>query len=127
MYAIVVVSHTAALTLGEKTMAHIQYVEFHNFDVDCSVISVEDYEVLEIMQNSDISFEDLCKAYFENNSNEEERRELISELKAISSFMELNAYEVKDWIREQRDIPVLTDVLLTVTETLARRAESRSQ
>jgi len=108
-------------------MAHIQYVEFHNFDVDCSVISVEDYEVLEIMQNSDISFEDLCKAYFENNSNEEERRELISELKAISSFMELNAYEVKDWIREQRDIPVLTDVLLTVTETLARRAESRSQ
>ena len=36
-------------------------------------------------------------------------------------------YEVKDWIREQRDITVLTDTLLTLTETLTRRAEALSQ
>ena len=52
-------------------MATITYLGLDDVEVDCSVISGEEGEILEIMQNSDISFEDLCKAYFEMDFNED--------------------------------------------------------
>ena len=108
-------------------MATITYLGLDDVEVDCSVISGEEGEILEIMQNSDISFEDLCKAYFEMDFNEDERKELIRELQSIGGSSELTMYEVKDWIREQRDIKVLTDTLVTLTETLTRRAQILSE
>lgn len=108
-------------------MAEINYVEFHNFEVDCSEISGDITDISVIMQNSDVSLSDLVQSHFSYGANEGERKDLIHELQSMGGSTETNLHTIKEWIREQRDITVLTEALLTVTSTLARRAETLSQ
>lgn len=108
-------------------MALITYLEVNDIDIDVSNLSCDVDEVLEICERNDISLSDIVQSHFLYGANDEERKDLIIELQSMGRSTEIDLYTIKEWLREQRDIPVLTDALLTVTETLARRAESLSQ
>ena len=108
-------------------MAEVNYVEVRNIEVDTSEIRCEVDEVLEICERNDISLSDLVNSYFQHGANDEYRTDLIFELQSMGRSTEIDLDTVKEWIREQWNISVLTDALLTVTETLARRAEALSR
>ena len=65
-------------------MVQINYVEFHNFEVDCSEISGDETDISVIMQNSDVSILDLCESEFGYDQNTAQRDELIAYLSDLA-------------------------------------------
>lgn len=109
-------------------MAYINYVEFHNFEVDCSEISGDIVDIKVIMQNSDILLEDLCKSYFEMDFNETERDELADYLNGLIDNQSLMmSTTVKNWIDGCEDFEILLELMSTVTAKLFRVSQSRGQ
>ena len=114
-------------TLGEN-MAHINYVEFHNFEVDCSEISGDATDISVIMQNSDVSILDLCEIEFGSYCNETERDELADYLNGlIDNQTVMMSTTVKNWIEGCEDFEILLELMSTVTTKLFRVAQSRGQ
>lgn len=113
-------------------MAFTSYLKVHDVDLEAGNISCDVNEVLEICEGNNISLSDIVHSYFLYGAtgfvpNDEEREALIIELQSMGRSTEIDLDTVKEWIREQWNISVLTDTLLTVTETLARRAEALSR
>ena len=109
-------------------MAHINYVEFHNFEVDCSEISGDANDINEIMQNSDVSILDLCESEFGYDQNTAERDELIARLNDLAGHPTGSDSEaIKNWITECNDFEILLELMSTVTANLFRVAQSRGQ
>ncbi len=108
-------------------MAFTSYLEVHDVDLEAGNVSCDVNEVLEICEGNNISLSDIVHSYFLYDANDEEREALIIELQSMGRSTEIDLDTVKKWIREQWNISVLTDALLTVTETLARRAEALSR
>lgn len=106
-------------------MAEINYVEFHNFEVDCSEISGDATDISVIMQNSDVSILDLCESEFGYDQNTAERDELIAYLGGLAGHC--NSEVIKNWITECNDFEVLLELMSTVTANLFRVAQSRGQ
>lgn len=110
-------------------MAGINYVEFHNFEVDCSEISGDESEILEIMRNSDVSIQNLCEAEFSSGLNIEERDELIEFFTNLSGeeLNDFNSESITKWIAHCEDFEILLDLLSAVTVNLYRVIRSRGQ
>lgn len=108
-------------------MAEITYLEVNDVEIDVSNLNCDVDEVLEICERNDIALTDIVQTHFLYGANDEERKDLILELQSMGNSNEITLYTIKEWIREQRDIKVLTETLLTITETLAHRAETLSQ
>jgi hypothetical protein len=116
-----------AAQLWENTMAEINYVEFHNFEVDCSEIRGDESEILEIMQNSDVSIQNLCESKFGYNLDDvEERDELIRYLNEVSgNSADFDVERLKGWLDyECNDFEILLELLSLVTANLFRVATS---
>lgn len=109
-------------------MAHINYVEFHNFEVDCSEISGDATDISVIMQNSDVSILDLCESEFGYDQNTAERDELIAYLGGLAGHLAVYDSEtIKHWIANCDDFEILLELMSTVTANLFRVAQSRGQ
>ena len=108
-------------------MATINYVEFHNFEVDCSEITGDESEILEIMQQSDISIRDLCESKFGYNLDDrEERDELIRYLNEVSgNSVGLDSESITNWIARCEDFEILLDLMSAVTGKIYRVIKSR--
>ncbi len=109
-------------------MVQLNYVEFHNFEVDCSEISGDATDINVIMQNSDVSILDLCESEFGYEQNAGERDELIAYLSALAGHPTgFNSEAIKNWITECNDFEILLELMSTVTANLFRVAQSRGQ
>ena len=115
-------------------MAEINYIEFHNFQVDCNEIVVMDKdEISVIMHNSDVSLRDLCESEFgchpiEQRVHTEERDELIAYLNELAGRPTFHDSEtIKDFIARCNDFEILLELMSTVTANLFRVAQSRGQ
>ena len=113
-------------------MAGISYVEFHNFEVDCSEITGDESEILEIMRNSDVSIQNLCESKFEYNLDDvEERDELAKYLNDLIGNEDedrlVMSSTVKEWISGCEDFETLLHISSIVTENLFRVIKSRGQ
>tara|TARA_A100000172_G_scaffold81001_2_gene72348 strand:+ start:2434 stop:2814 length:381 start_codon:yes stop_codon:yes gene_type:complete len=121
-----------AAQLWEITMAEINYVEFHNFEVDCSEIRGDESEILEIMQNSEVSIQNLCESKFGYNLDDvEERDELAKYLNDLIGNEDedrlVMSSTVKEWISGCEDFETLLHISSLVTENLFRVIKSRGQ
>lgn len=111
-------------------MAEINYVEFHNFEVDCSEISGDATDISVIMQNSDVSILDLCESEFGHDQNTAERDEIIAYLGGLAGHFtgsDSDSEAIKNWITECNDFEILLELMSTVTANLFRVAQSRGQ
>tara|TARA_B100000900_G_scaffold137408_1_gene116355 strand:- start:1688 stop:2077 length:390 start_codon:yes stop_codon:yes gene_type:complete len=124
-----------AAQLWERNMAEINYVEFHNFEVDCSEITGDPTDIAVIMQNSDVSLRDLCESEFGCHPNAlgchpntEERDELIAYLNELAGRPTFHdSGTIKDFIARCNDFEILLELMSTVTANLFRVAQSRGQ
>jgi len=117
-----------AAQLWEINMAHINYVEFHNFEVDCSEISGDATDISVIMQNSDVSILDLCESEFGHDQNTAERDELIAYLVELAGNHAVYDFEkIRHWIGDCEDFETLIDLMATVTATLYSVIRSRGR
>ena len=118
-----------AAQLWEIIMATINYVGFDNFEVDCSEITGDENEILEIMQQSHISIQNLCDAKFGYNLDDvEERDELIRYLNEVSgNSVDLNSQSIRNWIARCEEFEILLDLMTAVTVNLYRVIRSRGQ
>ena len=109
-------------------MVQINYVEFHNFEVDCSEISGDETDISVIMQNSDVSILDLCESEFGYDQNTAERDEIIAYLGGLAGHLAVYDSEtIKHWIANCDDFEILLELMSTVTANLFRVAQSRGQ
>ncbi len=109
-------------------MVQINYVEFHNFEVDCSEISGDETDISVIMQNSDVSILDLCESEFGYDQNTAQRDELIAYLSDLAGHPTgFNSEAIKNWITKCDDFEILLELMSTVTANLFRVAQSRGQ
>lgn len=139
MYAIVRVSHTAALTLGDINMAELNYVEVHDLPIEAGCISADVGEVWEIMDANSVTVQELCEHYFDTNfrygsshevhSYQEEVQELIEYLNKVSpdNGGALNSATIRNWIHECNDLEILLEILSQVTADLFRTAQQTNQ